>query len=269
MKKLAVCFGINDYPGESNDLNFCVNDAIDWTNFFAGIGYEVKTFLNEECTMQRFVQEVTNVILQAEAGDHIAITYSGHGTQVYDRSGDEPDGYDEAICLYDGNFIDDKVADLIRFIKDDVNAFFNFDACFSGTATRNRMGVNIKFRKTDEIPMNKRNKRRKRFGRSIVVSGMKEVFMSGCSDKEYSYDAFDLNNGAQTYYALDTFVRGMAFKEWHTAVRKKLPSSKYPQSPQLEGTNEKINKVAFGLDDYDYVKPSGCRFWRFIKSIFA
>ena len=29
MKK-AVCIGINNYPGTSNDLQGCVNDANDW-----------------------------------------------------------------------------------------------------------------------------------------------------------------------------------------------------------------------------------------------
>ena len=29
--KLALCVGINDYPGVSSDLYGCRNDAADWT----------------------------------------------------------------------------------------------------------------------------------------------------------------------------------------------------------------------------------------------
>ena len=29
-KKLALCIGINDYPGTDSDLSGCVNDANDW-----------------------------------------------------------------------------------------------------------------------------------------------------------------------------------------------------------------------------------------------
>jgi len=31
MAKLALCIGINDYPGTVNDLSGCVNDAQDWS----------------------------------------------------------------------------------------------------------------------------------------------------------------------------------------------------------------------------------------------
>lgn len=37
------------------------------------------------------------------------IDYSGHGTYDYDRNGDEADGYDEALFLYDGVLLDDTI----------------------------------------------------------------------------------------------------------------------------------------------------------------
>eukprot|EP01129_Flabellula_baltica_P000862 TRINITY_DN107_c0_g1_i2.p1 TRINITY_DN107_c0_g1~~TRINITY_DN107_c0_g1_i2.p1 ORF type:complete len:138 (-),score=18.02 TRINITY_DN107_c0_g1_i2:34-447(-) len=30
--KIALCVGINDYPGQHNDLHGCVNDAHDWAD---------------------------------------------------------------------------------------------------------------------------------------------------------------------------------------------------------------------------------------------
>ena len=39
MKK-AICIGINNYPGISNDLNGCVNDAKDWSALLQGMGFE-------------------------------------------------------------------------------------------------------------------------------------------------------------------------------------------------------------------------------------
>ena len=38
--KLALCVGINDYPGVSNDLYGCRNDAADWTGALTARGFE-------------------------------------------------------------------------------------------------------------------------------------------------------------------------------------------------------------------------------------
>jgi len=50
-------------------------------------------------------------------GPTLIVWYSGHGTYVKDRGGDEADGYDEAICLYDGNLVDDDLNYILRTIK--------------------------------------------------------------------------------------------------------------------------------------------------------
>ncbi len=47
----------------------------------------------------------------------LIVWYSGHGTYVKDKSGDEVDGYDEALYLYDGVFLDDDLFDILNRIK--------------------------------------------------------------------------------------------------------------------------------------------------------
>ena len=42
------------------------------------------------------------------------VQYSGHGTQLPDNNGDEQDGYDEALYLYDGALRDDEIAALLN-----------------------------------------------------------------------------------------------------------------------------------------------------------
>ena len=42
-------------------------------------------------------------------GDLFFLTYSGHGGQVPDVTGDEDDKQDETWCLYDGQLIDDEL----------------------------------------------------------------------------------------------------------------------------------------------------------------
>ena len=47
-----------------------------------------------------------------KAGDLFFLSYSGHGGQVPDSSGDEPDRNDETWCLFDGQLLDDELRDL-------------------------------------------------------------------------------------------------------------------------------------------------------------
>ena len=50
-------------------------------------------------------------------GEMLIIANSSHGTQVYDIHGDEEfDEYDEAICLYDDNILDDQINVLLQKI---------------------------------------------------------------------------------------------------------------------------------------------------------
>jgi len=46
----------------------------------------------------------------------LIIAYSGHGSYVNDTSGDEEDGMDETLYLYNGNLIDDKIGELLQQI---------------------------------------------------------------------------------------------------------------------------------------------------------
>ena len=42
-----------------------------------------------------------------DAGDFLFLTYSGHGRQIADLTGDEPDSLDGTWCLYDTELVDD------------------------------------------------------------------------------------------------------------------------------------------------------------------
>lgn len=247
MKKKALCFGINNYPGTINDLNGCVNDLNDWAAKLTSLGFDVEKIQDSEATRNRFITEATFAFADAEAGDIVVFTYSGHGTQVVDTNGDEQDGYDEALYLYDGALTDDMIRETLNEAKEGVKIVFIFDSCFSGTATRKigRSSPQIRFVKTDEVVVNKVNKK------FLDQADMIEVLMSGCSDDEYSYDA-SINgryNGAFTYYALKNYKIGDTFNEWYDKIREDLPSSKYPQTPQLEGNSKELNLIAFDPDN--------------------
>ena len=94
MAKLAVCVGINNYPGTSNDLAGCVNDALDWEATLKARDFSVTTLLDSAAKKQAIVKALQRTIKKAKSGDTVVLTYSGHGSWQPDEDGDEPDGRD-------------------------------------------------------------------------------------------------------------------------------------------------------------------------------
>lgn len=68
-------------------------------------------------TRAAIIAAYKKVVSQSQAGDAIFLHYSGHGTKVKDVSGDEDDGYDEALVPLDfkhaGIILDDELNDII------------------------------------------------------------------------------------------------------------------------------------------------------------
>ncbi len=184
MKK-AICIGINNYPGTSNDLQGCVNDANDWSALLKDYGFETSVLLDAQATRQNVKAALTGLVTSAAEGDVVVFTYSGHGTQVMDVSGDESDSSDEALYVYDGTVPDDDLRSIINQINPKATLLIISDSCFSGTVTRLVADENARprFVPTTFIPAG--TPVRKRF--LLPESSMPEVLVSGCSDSEYSY----------------------------------------------------------------------------------
>ncbi|KAJ1497054.1 Ca(2+)-dependent cysteine protease, partial [Coelomomyces lativittatus] len=90
-------------------------------------------------TKKNILEKMQWLVDQAMPGDSLFLHFSGHGYQVKDISGDELDGYDEAILPCDfeteGYILDDVLYDiLVRPLKEGVRLTVVFDSCHSGTA---------------------------------------------------------------------------------------------------------------------------------------
>jgi hypothetical protein len=245
MKK-AICIGINNYSGTSNDLQGCVNDANDWSALLKGLGFETSTILDSQATKQNVKAALTSLVTSAGEGDVAVFTYSGHGTQVVDVSNDEGDSYDEALYVYDGTLIDDDLRTIINQVKAKATLIIISDSCFSGSVTR-LVPPNAKPRFMPAKGISAGRTVRKRF--LLPESDMPEILVSGCSDSEYSYDAH-INgryNGAMTAMALQVIKQNpnVTYSQFYTNLRTLLPSPSYPQTPQLEGSDAHKNTLLF------------------------
>ena len=267
-KRKALCIGINDYPYAGNDLNGCVNDAKAWAelltknfNFASG---DVKLLLDKQATKKNTLAALKNLLTGASAGDQLVFTNSSHGSYIADKSGDE-EKYDEIICPHDideNEIVDDDFRQLFANLPKGVNLTVVLDNCFSGTATRAAVA--------DILPgLRTPDDRRVRFlspalrGLPVLSnpwtakpksqvkypqSKMNEVLLTGCTDKEYSYDAYfgGIYHGAMTYYALQA-IRSANFKLTYAQLAQRLTNliEDYPQHPQLEGKSANKKRQIF------------------------
>lgn len=270
MAKRALCVGINDYPYDGSDLNGCVNDARGWAELLTGHfdfpSSDVALLTDAQATKRKMMDEIERLVTGAKKGDVIVFTNSSHGTYVTEKGGDER-MYDEALCPYDTNdnvIVDDELRELFAKLKDGVRLTVISDSCHSGTVTRAAVSDNLPGTRTPDdrrvrfLNPALRGKRvlenpwraRPRNKEKYPESGMKDVLLSGCTDKEYSYDALigGTYHGAMTYYALQVIRDAkyrLSYAQLHERVTYLLDDAGYPQHPQLEGKAENKRSQIF------------------------
>jgi hypothetical protein len=244
----ALCVGINAY--EDSPLQGCVNDADDWAGTLAKRGAHTLTLLDHEATKARILDELRRVVAASRFGDRVIFTYSGHGTWVPDRNGDEADRRDEALCAIDyadgGLILDDELEEIYNARRRGVRVITISDSCHSGTVSRvgGITGTRSPLRPRFISPFTFLDGEELRLAESALHnkaslaprSLTRTILLAGCSDLEYSYDAW-INgrfNGAFTRAAIGTLPEHRTtYAAWHRSILATLDFSVYPQSPQL------------------------------------
>ena len=270
MSKKALCIGINNYPGTHMDLSGCVNDANDWAAALSERGYSVTKLLDTQATKAAMVAAMNGLLASAAAGDDVVISFSGHGTYQPDSDGDEIDGLDEALCPHDiqtggGALTDDEIRVIFANRKLGVKLLFIADSCHSGTvnraapsepeadAPRPRFMPMGNWMPAEQLPRTRAGNLMTQIAVqpnrvspfvSVMLKQQGDLLLSGCKEgpNNYSYDAKigGRFNGAFTYYALKTLKTlpaNASYADWHAAICGYLPSSSYPQSPQIVGNS--------------------------------
>jgi len=140
---LSLHMGLNavdakHYEGWSGELYACEFDAKDMQALAKSGKMQSTILLTRKATRKAVLAAVRAAAKKLRSGDLFFLTYSGHGGQVDDVTGDEADKLDETWCLYDGELIDDELyLELSRFAAG-VRVLVLSDSCHSGTVTRAR-----------------------------------------------------------------------------------------------------------------------------------
>ena len=140
-KSLSLHIGLNAvsaaaYAGWDGPLAACEFDANDMAAIAKAKGMKSTVLLTKKGTRANVLAGMRGAAKALSAGDLFFMSYSGHGGQVPDVSGDEADKQDETWCLYDGQLIDDELYFELSQFKAGVRILVLSDSCHSGTVTR-------------------------------------------------------------------------------------------------------------------------------------
>lgn len=141
VKAMSLHAGLNavdpaHYAGWSGPLAACESDARDMAKIAHDRQMAASILLTRAATRGAVLGGIRDAARDLRAGDLFFLTYSGHGGQVPDLTGEESDKQDETWCLYDGQLLDDELyLELARFAKG-VRILVLSDSCHSGTVVR-------------------------------------------------------------------------------------------------------------------------------------
>lgn len=191
----ALLIGIGKYqvlprlPGSKNDIDLVHQVLVSRYGFSE---QDIHTVRDEAATREGMLAAFNQIVKEAGPNDVVYIHYSGHGSQVQDLNGDEPDDQlDETIVPADGrtegvpDITDDELEDILSRLKTP-KAVVVLDSCHSGTATR---GLEVRVR---SVPADNRVNLYKKSGvttRAIVPVNLHPyVLFSGAASHEEALD---------------------------------------------------------------------------------
>ena len=219
--KKALLVGIN-YVGTDNELYGCIQDAENIASRL--VGFKTISTLTDYTAMKPtkaiILREFTKLLYGAVAGECLLFAFSGHGSQVNDKNGDELDGKDEGLFALDEKLIVDDELNLIikQRLKSGVTLFVLTDCCHSGTI------LDLKYNYIDYLENPK----------NAETSG-NVVMISGCRDEQTSADAYinGKSQGAMTWAFLANLQPEVTWRKLVENMCFSLSESGYTQVPKI------------------------------------
>ena len=146
MADRALLAGINNYS-KIGDLRGCLNDVESMNKLLMEqFGFKkssIKIRRDQQLTKADLRKHWEWLLKDTSPGDRLIFHFSGHGSYTVDNDGDENDGADELICLYDMDWdnpesylLDDELRSWTAEVPEGVHLSVILDSCHSGTGTR-------------------------------------------------------------------------------------------------------------------------------------
>jgi len=276
-KGFSLHIGLNEvdpshYAGWSGELVACEADAEDMQQIARTGRYESKLLKTSQASRDAVKSAIADAAAGLKSGDVFFLTYSGHGGQIPDINGDEPDRLDETWVLHDGQLIDDELHELWHKFEKGVRVLVLSDSCHSGSVTKQIANAAALRGMKDELALSYQGieepKRRfmpakvaqqvfrtNRAFYEAISKALPEreplneekdqpeasvLLLSGCQDSQYSADG--PFNGLFTGTLLQVWNQGTfegGYRRFHESIVSRMPPT---QTPQLTFVGEPDGK---------------------------
>ncbi len=263
-RRHALVVGIDEYPGfgPEDQLAGAVRDArvmeevlVSRHAFNHG---DVIRRLGIEATRDGLLDALWKIRSQVGQGDQVVFFFSGHGSQMTDREGDEGDGLDETLVPFDSGREDTENRDLS---DDEINYWaatilektphltLIFDCCHS--ATLHRPGWRIRSVASDLRPVEALPPSPVPVHRDIET-GPRPLLLAACRDDERAYElppsVAGKVRGAFSLHLIEALRDACPKETWRevfTRTASALAVDCPEQHPQISGDG--LDEPVFGL----------------------
>ncbi len=253
-RRRALVVGINTYPGfgPESQLVGAVRDARALAEMlierYRFPPEHVSALVDEQATRAGILEALAKLREGLRSDDHLVVFFSGHGSRMTDREGDEGDGLDETLVPFDSGRLDGENRDIT---DDEINDWaagalevtphvtLIFDCCHS--ATMHRPGWKVRsvppdLRPVEELPPS-----------PILVwrdveTGPRPLIVAACLDDERAYElprsASREARGALSLHlteALRAARSEMTWREIFDQTAARLALEHLDQHPQISG----------------------------------
>jgi len=265
-RRRALLIGVNTYKDAL--LAGCVNDVLDLHELLVKhlrfAPDDVRVLLDQRATTLNILRRLDWLVGDAGPGDDLVFAFSGHGTRVRDRDGDElKDHLDECLVPVDFDWdapalTDDDLAERFKRLPKGARLTVVLDCCSSGTGTRGG-GYRTRFlppppdvalrAEGRALPVNRLGVKQ-RPGWLDVDPTMNHLLVAAARSDQTAADSYfgGRPNGALTRLLVDELTRspGTTWLQVVDAVNQRLRREGFSQVAQLEGPTAGINSYPFG-----------------------
>lgn len=225
--RVAVCMGLSSVDPKMNNgwTGECpgtFEDAMGLYSLCESNGLTATLLIDSAATWEHWKSVVVQLAAPMKPGSLLLLTMSGHGGQMPDDNGDEADGLDETLCLWDGQVRDDDVMKFIESLPTEIRIVLINDQCHS---EGNFRAYIRKMKKAVSMGHWGKQEGRVLSRRSPRWNG-KLIQFAGCREETYSYGAE--TGGTWTQNLLSNFSNGISWREWYDKAAAAMPVSQVP-----------------------------------------
>lgn len=254
-EKFAFLTGINKYAPHLNaDLQGCVNDVETYRyiliNYFDFHPDNIRVLIDYRAEEDAIIEHME--WLAAHENSYLVCTFSGHGSEIRDRNGDELKGdMDQFLCAHDLNWdniklIDDNIGKIFDKVPESSKLTFFVDACHSESMSRSFLNPFYKKKHPTKIRFLRPPRDIQFRGESTKLATsrmttrstpLNHTIVSGCDYDSTSSDAY-INGkyqGAFTAYIAKYLRPGNFWAEHFPLFVNNLKRAGFNQNPHVNG----------------------------------